>query len=71
VARHAAGHPQELERHRRLPRAHGEVVADREDGHLRSVDAADQLHVAEDVGVAGEVEGRTVLEGDDEPRWLA
>ena len=39
-------------------RAHREVVADRQHGELRLVEVADQLHVAEDARVAGEVDRR-------------
>ena len=48
-------------------RAHRVVVADRQDGDVGLVDAADQLHVAEDARVAGEVDLRSVLERDDDP----
>ena len=46
-------------------RAHRVVPADRQDGDLRLEALADEAHVAEEVGVAGVVHGRAVLELDD------
>src|SRR4051794_25120311 len=54
-----------------LARAHRVVIADREDGDVRLVDAADQLHVAEHAGVAREVEHGAVLGGDDDAARLS
>ncbi len=71
VARDAAADAEELERDGRLLRPHRVVVADRQDGDVRLVDPPDQLHVAEDARVAGEVELRPVLHLDDEPGGLA
>ena len=45
-----------------LPRAHGEEVADGQEGQLRVVELLDQRHVGEDVGVAREVERAIVGE---------
>jgi hypothetical protein len=47
------------------------VVADRQDGDVGLVDAPDQLHVAEDARVAGEVDLRPVLERHDDAARLA
>src|SRR5439155_7091438 len=52
VAGDAALRPQQLERYAGLARVHREVAADRQNGDVRAVDPADQLHVAEDAGVA-------------------
>src|SRR4029077_2966799 len=45
----------QLEREGRLFGAHRVVVADRQDGEVGLVEAADERHVAEATGVAGEV----------------
>jgi prepilin-type N-terminal cleavage/methylation domain-containing protein len=71
VARNAALDAEELERDRGLPRAHRVPVADRQDREVRSVDPSDQLHVAEDAGIAGVVEAKAVLELEHEPCRLA
>ena len=62
VAWDAARRAEQLERDPGLARVHREVAADRQDRHVGRVDPRDQLHVAEDAGVAGEVELRPVLE---------
>ena len=46
-------------------RVHGVVAADRQDGDLRAEPSLDEAHVAEEVGVAGVVDRRAVLELDD------
>jgi hypothetical protein len=50
---------------RRVGRAHGEVIADRQDGDVDPL-VADQAHVAEERRVAGEIEG-AAAEADDHP----
>ncbi len=42
MTRHDSDDAEQLDRDRGLARAHREVVADREDGHVRRVDAPDQ-----------------------------
>src|ERR1017187_8936843 len=54
-----------------LARAHGEEVADGQEGQFRVVELLDQRHVGEDVGVAREVERAIVGEAQDVPRRLA
>jgi hypothetical protein len=71
VARNARAHAEELERDGRLSRVHRVVAADRQEGDLRPVEARDQLHVAEHVGVAGHVDARAVLELEHESARLA
>src|SRR5439155_18339973 len=61
---------EQLERDAGLLRAHREVVADRQAGDVRPVDAADQLHVAEHAGVADEIDGLSVLEADHDAARL-
>src|SRR6516165_10493631 len=56
--------PEQLQCDDRSSRVHGEVSADRQDGNVRFVHAPDQLHVAEDAGVAGEIELKPVLQLD-------
>ena len=50
---------------RPLPHPHGELAAHRQDRHLRPVHLADELHVAEQTGVAGVVHGDAVVVGHD------
>ena len=71
VARDAAVDAEEFERDGRLARIHREVAADRQDRDVGRVEARDQLHVAEDARVAGEVQLRPVLDLDHEARRLA
>ena len=70
VARDDAVRRRAARRPRRLARIHREVAADRQDGDVGRVEAADQLHVAEHAGVAGEVDLLAVLELDDDPAGL-
>ena len=71
MARDHARSAEKLGRNGRLARAHREVVADRKHRDIRCVDATDQSHVTEDVGIAGEVEGGHPRELDDESARLA
>ena len=48
--------------HGGFARAHGVEVADGQEGQLRMIQLLDQLHVGEDVGVAGEIDGAAVVE---------
>ena len=48
--------------------AHGVMAADGEHGDLGPVKIANQAHVAEDRRVAGMVEDRPVVDGEDESR---
>ena len=63
--------PEHVDRDRGLARSHREVVADRQHRVVGLPEVADQLHVAEDAGVAGEVDRAAVLEPDHEPAGLA
>ena len=45
-----------------LSRRHGVVIADRQHGDLRRIELADDLHIAENIGVAGVVDSHSVLE---------
>src|SRR5215510_16327746 len=64
VTGNAAPRPEQLQCDDRSARVHGEVSADRQDGDVRFVHSPDQLHVAEDAGVAGEIELKPVLQLD-------
>jgi hypothetical protein len=65
VARDAALRAEQLERDGSLARTHRVVVADREDGEVGLVQAADEGHVAEDARVAGEVDALSLGAHDD------
>ena len=52
-------------------RPHREVAADGQEGDVGPMQLADELHVAEDVRVAGEVDPPPILQLDDEADWLA
>src|SRR5439155_24807280 len=71
MARDAALAAEQLERDAGLARVHREVPADWEDGDVRRVDPADQLHVAENARVPGEVDRGAVFEREHEPGRLA
>src|SRR5581483_11150999 len=68
MARHAALDAEQLERECRLAWIHRVVAADREDGDVRLVQPGDELHVAEDARVAGEVDPGAVHPDDDAAR---
>lgn len=61
---HAAGQ-------RRFERAHRVKIADGQKRKLGMVEAFDELHVGEDVGVAGAIGGALIGEADDVARGLA
>src|SRR5712691_620396 len=71
VAGDDALHVEQLDGDGSFLRAHRVMVADRDHRDVRLVDAADQLHVAEHAGVAGEVDLLVVLGRDDDARRLA
>jgi hypothetical protein len=71
VARDAAADAEELERHGSLLRPHGVVIADWQHSEIGLVDPADELHVAEDAGVSGEVDLLAVLQLEDEAGRLS
>src|SRR6516225_2454471 len=56
--------PEQLQCDDRSPRVHGEVSTDRQNGDVRFVHSPEQLHVAEDASVAGEIELEPVLQLD-------
>ena len=62
---------QQFARQRRLQRAHGEQVADRQNRQLRMVKLFDQVHVREHVGIAGEVQRASIGEAQHVARRLA
>ncbi len=67
VDRHHLAHLEEFAGEGGLARVHGEEVADRQEGEPRAVELADQLHVGEEGGVAGVVEGEAAAgHGDHE-----
>src|SRR5262249_47863674 len=70
VAGDAALRAEQLEGYRGSPGIHGVVAAYREDRDVRLVEPANELHVTEDAGVAGEVELRPVLDLDDDAARL-
>ena len=60
--RHHLPDSEQLAGLRRLLRPHREQIANREKPDRRLIHLANQPHVAEDAGVAGEVHGKVVLE---------
>ena len=58
-------HPQKAHGQRCFLRSHGVVSPNRENGHLGPIQVANQLHVAEDRGIAGVVEDRASRNGQD------
>src|SRR5215470_9497100 len=64
-------HAEQADRIRRLARTHGKAVTDRQQSHVRSVQFADEFHIAEDRRVSRMIHSEAARHSNDEASRLA